>query len=192
MTNNALRKLSIRARFAVALTCFRTKLRQEGLHQDPAIRLFLKQLAHFTQAQRLDSWEAEILSLTNLKLNAEDTLKQIQHYNQIESTQLHKKSSNCLINQLTVQQYQSIKQQLQLLPEQLNNLLALCIMVGRNNLYAGIVKFSIETLEPMQKALELVPLPIHWEVLIQQYNFKDNDGWGKPFNYEHFVQVMKS
>jgi hypothetical protein len=64
----------------------------------------------------------------------------------------------------------------------------LCEDIGRDNLYAGTVNHSQETLRPLLEILDILELhnEFDFKAIANKYHFKIDGGWGQRFEFKTF------
>ncbi len=188
-----LKKISIRGRFAIGLTCVKLLLRDQGLHHNDFIRIYINKLGDFTKAEKLDIWEIE----TMLYFPDEDTTAQamIESINKlnIDFAERKKISRNdwydyeCEI--LSADFYENlIAFYKNPQNEKVLKIIDLCFELSRDELYGQMSMDSICTIETLNEIFTIANFQNEfcYEKIARNYPFSEADGWGKTFDFKTF------
>jgi hypothetical protein len=194
MSQNFLKKTSIRARFAIGLQSLKIHLREENVHWLPELRIVILKYSEFTQSNKLDLWEAEIKAYSPYFKSSEYEIIEYlssknSYYGSLTPSEDRENWYRNVAYEIKSSNYYSelIKIYSQLDADLLKNI-ELCENIARNNLYAGVIGYSEETLFPLLEILDRKSLEgeFDFESISKKYPFREQEGWGKPFDFSVF------
>lgn len=195
--NDNIKDISIRGRFAIGLTCLKKKLRTENLHWKEEVQLMLEKYSKFTNNDKLDVWETEIKFYGTTIVEFENSNRVIEQIYK-ENAKIDNFNNNrgnhsdyykdIFLKTEPKQTYSNLIEFYKTDRSGAIQILELCEDIGRNNLYAGTVNHSQETLRPLMKILDILELQneFDFKAIANHYPFKIDDGWGQKFEFKSF------
>ena len=196
-TVDNIKQISIRGRFAIVLTCFKLLLREQGLIQDPFYRTLVAKIGSFTQADKLDIWEAQIQPYyPAFQSSTTDIIEQLNQLNRdFQKQDIQRRDdwyhqASCDV--LTENFYQALITFYHSPCSNNSNIIKVydaCYEIGTAELYGQMSSGNSQiTLDIVQDILTTSHLSheFNFAKIARQYPFDEERGWGRTFDFQTF------
>jgi hypothetical protein len=206
-TISIIKKISIRARFAIALTCVKKELRQEGLLEDEFARIIIDKYAQFTSCRKFDVWLDEVdhyvpgaqgldchLSFINNRFeSADDIIKSLTEINNKYLSSCGTTSHSTWYQgiQLPICRksvYEDLLVFYNLIEERLAKMLNQTYEIAIADMYCSTGKYSESSLRPLLKVIEMSDYAFDFKEIMGVYPFSEDGGWGHSFEFKTFMK----
>ena len=186
-------KISIRARFAIAIICMKRAFREANLHQTYEAHVIAEKLATLLTRDKLGVWETEMNAyiLSGEFKKAEDIISFLRERNndyknrtKIDDRLGYYKDVKLEI--LNEEFYHSLIEFYAKMDEETKESIYLCENVAGNNLYCGYCECS--SIEPLIELLDKTEMWGNFDFynIAQNYPFSHDNIWGKKFKFSEF------
>lgn len=175
-------KISIRARFAIAIICMKRAFRETNLHQTYEAHVIAEKLATLLEKDEFGVWEREVKAYTfsDEFENAKEIITFLEEINN------DFKNKDVQLEILDEEFYQSLIEFYAKMDEETKESIYLCENVAGNNLYCGYCECS--SIEPLIELLDKTEMWGNFDFykIAQNYPFSHDDIWGKKFKFSEF------
>ena len=170
-----LSKISIRARFAIAIICMKRAFREVNLHQTYEANFIAEKLATLLTRDELGIWETEMKAylFSDEFGKAEEIITFLENINIVN-------------DRLDEQFYQSLIDFYTNMDDKTKETIYLCENVAGNNLYCGYCEKASN--EPLIELLDRTAMWGNFDFykIAKNYPFSYDDVWGKKFKFSDF------